>query len=197
MQDPSPSAFARLLVPHQELLVVLARRLVDHPDDAEDALQAALGQAFRHRAHFEEGTSFRAWLACFLVNEAANANRRRGRRREQGADALAARPAPSPAPPDAAELEAELAWERCLERPEEELERLFEHLDGQLARALRGLGPSERSALLLRAVAGLSCAEIAGVLETPQGTVMSWLFRARRRLRASLLEARGRPGGVT
>lgn len=172
--------FARRLLPLHGVLVVFARRLVDERGDAEDVLQTALANAYRHFRRFDPDTNFRAWICRFLVNEAANANRRRHRRREQEIGSEAELPTSSPAD----ELAAELSWEDCLHRPE----RLVENLEEDLARALQALGENERVALLLHSVADLRCAEIARVLEVPAGTVMSWLFRARVAIRKQLME---------
>lgn len=170
--------FTRRLLPLHDVLVVFARRLVDDRADAEDVLQAALASAYRHRGSFDPETNFRAWLCRFLVHEAANANRRRNRRRERDVELEQDPPAGSVA----GELADELRWDECLRQPG----RLLEHLDEELARALRALGESERAALLLHSVAELRCAEIARVLDVPAGTVMSWLFRARLAVRKRL-----------
>jgi RNA polymerase sigma-70 factor (ECF subfamily) len=53
--------------------------------------------------------------------------------------------------------------------------------------ALETLEPTVRACLLLRVVAGMSYQQISGVLEIPEGTAMSHVFRARKAL-ASRLE---------
>ena len=58
--------------------------------------------------------------------------------------------------------------------------------DPDLWDALRDLRREERAALLLNVVDGYTLAEIAGMLGVPQGTVGSWVSRARARLREQL-----------
>jgi RNA polymerase sigma-70 factor (ECF subfamily) len=176
--------FTQRLQPLQRMLVVLARRLVDDRGDAEDVLQAALASAFRHRDRFDPDTNFRAWLSKFLVHEAANANRVRGRRRGHREGSIEPDDDRASASPMAG-LEAEERWEECLSHPD----HLIEDLDRDLARALLGLGENERAALLLHSVLDLRCAEIARTLGVSAGTVMSWLYRARVEVRRRLSRA--------
>jgi RNA polymerase sigma-70 factor, ECF subfamily len=56
----------------------------------------------------------------------------------------------------------------------------------EIAEALDALSLEQRTVLLLAAVEGFTCQEIAGILELPMGTVMSRLSRARQELRKSL-----------
>ncbi len=62
-----------------------------------------------------------------------------------------------------------------------------------MAGAMAGLPSELRAVLVLRAVEGLSYAEIAEALGVPAGTVMSRLSRARERLAALL--GKGAGGG--
>jgi RNA polymerase sigma-70 factor (ECF subfamily) len=72
---------------------------------------------------------------------------------------------------------------------------VLEHCDDAIAVAVRELPELERHVLLLRAIAGLAYREIAEVLEVPLGTVMSYLSRARERMRRQLVEY-GRERGL-
>jgi RNA polymerase sigma-70 factor, ECF subfamily len=58
--------------------------------------------------------------------------------------------------------------------------------DPDLAAALGGLDPKVRSAIVLNAVDGYTQAEIARMLEVPEGTVASWISRGRAALRRAL-----------
>lgn len=185
----TPEGFTRRIEPLAEELVGFVRRLADRGDDVEDVLQSALASAWRHRAHFVAGTNFRAWIYRFAVHEAANANRRRARERTrlrpldgEGAD-----------PGFWERLDADLAYAELLGDPG----ALLERLDAELARALAVMNLDERAVLLLRSIAGMTCAEIATVLEVPRGTVLAWLFRARAKVRQRLgapAVERGRAG---
>lgn len=169
--------FMRRLAPLADQVVGVARRMVDASDDADDVIQSALAAAWAHRLRYVEGTNFRAWIFRFVVHESWNANRRRSRsrvRRIEDDDV-----------PDGsfwARLDADLAYRELLEDPA----ALYERLDQRLSGAIRRIGDEERAVLLLRAVAGLTCAEIAAALEVPKGTVMARLFRARIKIREHL-----------
>ena len=188
----SRHGFTQCLEPLADELVAFARRMVIHRDDAEDVLQASLAAAWNHRARFQAGTNFRAWVFRFVVHEALNSNRRRSStssRVKALADDV----------PDREfwrRLDAEQAYRELLTDPP----ALLQRLDEQLASALEALRVEERTVLLLRAVAGLRCAEIADVLDVPKGTIMARLFRARLKLRERLgqpgrCDARDRPLG--
>lgn len=56
----------------------------------------------------------------------------------------------------------------------------------EIGQALNALSFDQRTVLLLAAVEGFTCQEIAGILDVPMGTVMSRLSRARRQMRQSL-----------
>ena len=73
----SRHGFTQCLEPLADELVIFARRMVIHRDDAEDVLQASLAAAWNHRGRFQTGTNFRAWVFRFVVHEALNSNRRR------------------------------------------------------------------------------------------------------------------------
>lgn len=78
-------------------------------------------------------------------------------------------------------------WDRWLRaQPREPFWLTPDRVD--LWRGLAGLGPQQRAALLLNVVDGYSQAEIARMLDAPEGTVASWIAAAKRRLRAALAE---------
>jgi RNA polymerase sigma-70 factor (ECF subfamily) len=166
--------FLGLLAPHQSRLVAISRQLIGRKCDADDALQEAVLKAWAGFAAYSEERHFGAWILAYLVNVIRNRNRRLYRELET--------PLPEELPAPEVLLDAEVAYERLLEAPE----ALLETLDEELARALRALSPAERLVLLLRAVGELSYREISRVLAIPEGTAMSHLFRARKRLRILL-----------
>ncbi len=163
--------------------VIFLRRVLLDESVAEDVLQAVLLSAFAARMRFQSGTDFRAWIYQFLVHEVANANRRLRKARVR-LNPLVDEPE---APSSAAALEAELAYSEIAEDPQ----ALLDRLDERLAAALQSLGEDERGALLLRAIADFSVAEIAHLYSVPQGTIMARLFRARLKLRTMLAEHAG------
>ena len=179
MPSPPPAErdFAERLRPHAVGLLRYLRRILHRPDDAADALQSALLSALQVHGQFDPEGSFRVWIFRFATLEAQNHNRREWRERQR----RCALPEDPPRLPDIA---AELAYQQVLEQPE----RVLAQLEAPLALALGDLREQERAAFLLRALADLSCTEIGAILESPKGTVMSWLFRAREQLRRRLSE---------
>lgn len=78
-------------------------------------------------------------------------------------------------------------WDRWLRGERRDPDWVMpERLD--LWRALAGLRPQPRAALLLNVVDGYTQAEIGRMLEAPEGTVAGWVAEAKRHLRAALGE---------
>ncbi len=161
---------------HLDALYRTALRLSRNPQDAEDLVQETYLNAFRALDRFEEGTNLRAWLFRILNNAFISQYRRRKRR-------------PSSSLEDVSEfyLYDHLADGRTAsgtESPEREvLERIG---DERVLQALEELPVEFRQVSLLADVEGFSYREIADILGIPIGTVMSRLYRARRRLQKAL-----------
>jgi RNA polymerase sigma-70 factor, ECF subfamily len=153
------------------VLWTLAAGLLGDPTEAEDVCQEAFLAAYAKRGQFEPGTNFQAWMGRFIRNGVANELRKRARRQTASTD---------PALLD--QGVAALATDARLDGDPLDLD----HLDGRLAAGLRELGEVPRSCLLLRTLRELSYAEIAILLEIPEGTAMSHVHRARTSLRAKL-----------
>ncbi|HET8630846.1 MAG TPA: sigma-70 family RNA polymerase sigma factor [Thermomicrobiales bacterium] len=153
-----------------------ALRLSRNPQDAEDLVQETYLNAFRALDRFEEGTNLRAWLFRILNNAFISHYRRRKRRPSSSLDDvsdfylydhLVDRPGAAPG-----------------ENPEQEvLNRIG---DEAILGALEELPVEFRQVELLADVEGFSYREIADILGIPIGTVMSRLYRARRRLQKVL-----------
>ena len=120
--------------------------------------------------------NFRAWIFQYLVNTVFNLNKKTRRSLEiplTHADVqdLASRDSPAPAP-------------ESLQDPSE----CLEHVSDPVKRAILRLPHAQRAAFLLRSVNDFSYKEIARIMGSPMGTIMSLLSRARERLRAELAE---------
>lgn len=153
-----------------------ALRLSRNPQDAEDLVQETYLNAFRSLDRFEEGTNLRAWLFRILNNAFISQYRRRKRRPSNSLD-------------DVSDfylydhlVEGGIA--PAQENPEREvLNRIG---DEAVLAALEALPVEFRQVELLADVEGFSYREIADILSIPIGTVMSRLYRARRRLQQVL-----------
>src|SRR5438067_8138865 len=182
-QAGGEDAFRRLVGQHQGALHGHCYRMLGSVHDAEDALQEALVRAWRSTDRFEGRGSIRSWLYSIATNTALDVARHRSRR-EFAVDMG------TPAGPGV-ELEAplvELTWlepfpdqwlpPHTQASPEARYEQR-ESVELAFVAALQHLPPRQRAVLLLREVAGLSAAEIAGHLGTSQASVTSALRRAR------------------
>jgi RNA polymerase sigma-70 factor (ECF subfamily) len=124
---------------------------------AEDLVQETLARAWRNWSALRDAGALKAWLFTILHREFARS---------------VARVEPTE------ELDGDGAWEPALDAdPARGID---------LRTALRGLPDASREALLLQVLGGFSCAEIAAMLESSEGAVMTRLTRARQVLRRSL-----------
>jgi RNA polymerase sigma-70 factor (ECF subfamily) len=170
------SEFLSLLDRYKNPLYGFARRRLYKPGDAEDVLADTVLSAWEQRANFRPGTQFHAWIFTILLNKIYSANRRK-RLEEKLPETLSAR-----APASEEQLGVEIAALAGNAIP------MLDHCGDELRRALDSLNESERETLLLFGLAELSYAEIAHVMNVPEGTVLTRLSRARAKLRLRLAE---------
>ena len=163
------SSFAAVALPHLDAAFNLARWLTGSAGEAEEVVQEAMLRALTYFPSFRGGNA-RAWVLQIVRNTAyaALAARRGARVVSLGG---------------AAEDECEIDLPDPGDDPETALVRARDcaQLDAMLAR----LPVELREAVVLRELEEMSYREIAQVTETPIGTVMSRLWRARRQLAAA------------
>jgi len=187
---PTPQPSGSILTAHEfaehlrassRVMWLIAVGIIGDPNAAEDVIQDAAMVAMRKLDQFQRGTSFRSWVGAIVRNVALNAVRGDRRRRSS--------------------LGEWTAQNESMMTQDDDFDRTSASgmPDARIVAALADIGDVPRACLLLRTVGNLQYAEIATLLEIPEGTAMSHVHRARAHWRqrlAGVWEEKG-GGGAT
>lgn len=152
-----------------------ALRMTRNPSDAEDLVQETFLKAYKAFGSFREGTNLKAWLYRIMTNTYINSYRKKQRQPHQSsAEDVSDHQLYTTSSHDSTGLESA------------EVKALKNMPDGKIADAMNELSEDYRMVVYYADVEGLAYKEIAEIMGTPLGTVMSRLHRGRKQLRQAL-----------
>lgn len=188
--DPQSAEGARVFeeqaLPLLDQLYGGALRMTRNPQDAEDLVQETYLKAYKNFHSFKQGTNLKAWLYRIMTNTYINSYRKAKRRPlESSADDLTDSQLYTTSVHDSTGLESA------------EVEALKSMPDTKITQAMADLPEDYRMVVYYADVEDLAYKEIAEIMDTPLGTVMSRLHRGRKMLRKALKDvARDRGIGL-
>ena len=176
--DGDGMAYRSLVERYQGRIYAVIFGMVRNREDARELSQDAFVKAYKNLSRFRLESSFYTWLCRISMNVAIDHLRRQKlRRTEEFDEGVASR---------GSDGVISLAHRR--EDPGRNLER--KRMRERILVEIEKLPDDQRQVLVLREIDGLSYKEISSVMDIPEGTVMSRLYYARKKLQSALKEQR-------
>lgn len=170
--------FEEQALPFMDQLFGAAMRMTRNPSDAADLVQETFVKAFQAFGQFQQGTNLKAWLYRIQTNTFINIYRKNQRSPYQGTiDEL-----------EDWQLGGAESLTQSVSTRSAEAEAIDHLPDSAVKDALQSIPEDFRLAVYFADVEGFSYQEIADIMKTPVGTVMSRLHRGRRMLRELLAD---------
>jgi RNA polymerase sigma-70 factor (ECF subfamily) len=176
--------FEEQALQYMDQLYAAAMRMTKNPSDAADLVQETFVKAYTAFGQFQQGTNLKAWLYRIQTNTFINNYRKNQRNPYQGTiDDL-----------EDWQLGSAQSVTQSTSTRSAEVEAIDHLPDSAVKDALQSIPEDFRLAVYFADVEGFSYQEIADIMKTPVGTVMSRLHRGRRLLRGLLAEYAGGRG---
>lgn len=167
-------AFAQLVALHDRRVLQLAYQLLNDHGDAEDVYQEVFINVYRKLSSFRFESAFSTWLYRIVVNLCINYRKSRTRRESHESRSLEV------------EDDAHVPLRATSLDPEREL--INRELGEQISEGIAALSDKQRAVFVLRHFHGHKLQDIAKILDTAEGTVKNYLFRATQHLQKRLRE---------
>jgi RNA polymerase sigma-70 factor (ECF subfamily) len=165
------NAFESLVRQYQKPIYYLCYRMTGAHQAADDLSQDVFIRAYFALSRFKEEMIFFSWIRKIAVNRSINYLKVWKREKSMGGNEMRVSQNPDASPQ---------------EMPEETYQR--KQMEKKFKQALQELSAEQRAIFILKVYENLSYEQIALTLDIPQGTVMSRLSRARKKLKKAMAE---------
>ena len=172
--DGNPNAYRSLVERYQGRIYNVIFGMVRDREEAEELTQEAFVKAYRNLSNFRQEARFYTWLCRIAINLSIDFIRKRKRRPTFSFDESIG----------IKDGSGEIADSHNLGNPHEELQN--KEIRKRIIETVEKLPEEQKRVLVLREIDGLSYREISEILGIPEGTVMSRLYYARKKLQAEL-----------